>query len=144
LLFDAREVTLRLLANVIEACGMNMWVTALWVGGGGFVGSVARYAVTVALQRTTPIIPLGTLTVNVLGCLLMGVLVGRTSSLAPEVRLALATGFCGGFTTMSTMMYESATLIKTGEYIHTAVYIVCTFLLCLMAFGLGVYVSRAT
>ena len=80
-----------------------------------------------------------------LGCLSIGVIASlsaRGETLSPEMRLALATGFCGGFTTMSSMIYETAEMLRTGEYLHATVYATATFLLSLIAFALGVTAIR--
>jgi CrcB protein len=82
------------------------------VGGGGFLGSVARYLLTGLVTRWTAAarFPYGTLTVNVLGCLAIGVLAGLAEErhlLSSSARLFLLTGVLGGFTTFSAFAYES-------------------------------------
>jgi len=123
----------------------NPWGISLLVGLGGFAGSVARYGLSVTSQRFSIEWPLGTLTANVLGCLAIGILTGlsaRGETLSPEIRLALATGFCGGFTTMSSMIYETAEMIRASEYLHATVYVAGTFLLSMTAFVMGVIAMR--
>lgn len=118
----------------------------LLVGVGGFAGAIARYGLSVSLQRVSLEWPVGTLAANVLGCLLVGVLAGvaaRGEALSPAVRLALATGFCGGFTTMSSMIYETAAMLRDSEILHAALYVVGTFALSLVAFVVGVTAVRA-
>lgn len=84
----------------------------LLVGGGGFLGSVARYLVTgwaTQLSHASRF-PLGTLVVNVAGCLLIGLLAGlaeHAQLLTASTRLFLLTGFLGGFTTYSAFAYET-------------------------------------
>ena len=121
----------------------NPWAISLLVGLGGFAGSVARYSLSVTSQRYSIEWPIGTLAANVLGCLAIGILTGlsaRGAVLSPEIRLALATGFCGGFTTMSSMVYETAEMIRASEYLHATVYVAGTFLLSMAAFFAGVMV----
>ncbi len=123
----------------------NPWGISLLVGLGGFAGSVARYGLSVTSQRFSIEWPLGTLAANVLGCLAIGILTGlsaRGETLSPEIRLALATGFCGGFTTMSSMVYETAEMIRASEYLHATVYVAGTFLLSMTAFVIGVIAMR--
>lgn len=123
----------------------NAWGISLLVGLGGFAGSVARYGLSVASQRLSIEWPLGTLAANVLGCLAIGILTGlsaRGETVSPEVRLALATGFCGGFTTMSSMVYETAEMIRASEYLHATLYAAGTFLLSMAAFVAGVMAVR--
>ncbi len=85
------------------------------VGVGGMVGSIARYLVAEFFRARLPLgFPYGTLTVNIVGCFLIGVVlgvVGRWSGISMELRLLLATGFCGGFTTFSSFAYEVIELI---------------------------------
>ena len=81
----------------------------LWllVGIGGFIGTVARWAIGHALPRTP--LPLGVLAVNVAGSLLVGFLLfsPRPSPLSPEASAFLAAGVLGGFTTMSAFAYDT-------------------------------------
>jgi len=123
----------------------NPWGISLLVGLGGFAGSVARYGLSVTSQRFSIEWPLGTLAANVLGCLAIGILTelsARGETLSPEIRLALATGFCGGFTTMSSMVYETAEMIRASEYLHATGYVAGTFLLSMTAFVVGVMALR--
>lgn len=124
---------------------MNIWGISLLVGLGGFVGSIARFGLSVASQRLSFEWPMGTLAANVLGCLAIGILTGlsdRGGTLSPEMRLALATGFCGGFTTMSSMIYETAEMLRVSEYLHATLYVAGTFLLAMAAFIAGVMAVR--
>jgi len=123
----------------------NPWTLSILVGLGGFAGSVARYGLSVASQRFSIEWPAGTLAANVLGCLLIGIITelsARGQTLSPELRLALATGFCGGFTTMSSMMYEIAAMIRSSEYFHAAVYAAGSLLLSMTVFFVGVMAVR--
>ncbi|ALG68348.1 fluoride efflux transporter CrcB [Beggiatoa leptomitoformis] len=98
----------------------------LWVGLGGFVGSVARYAVALWMARFTTGFPLGTLLVNITGCFLIALIAGlasKTHLISPEMRLLLATGFCGGFTTFSSLMYEVMTLLEEGQWFYVSIYV---------------------
>lgn len=94
--------------------------TIIVVGLGGFTGSVLRYVVSQIMAHTPAAsLPLGTLTVNILGCLLLGLLTGlfeHHSSLSPEARLFFTTGLCGGFTTFSTFMGENFAMARSGQY----------------------------
>jgi len=119
----------------------NPWILSLLVGAGGFAGSVSRYGLSVVAQRLSIEWPAGTLAANVLGCLVIGVVTAifsRGESLTPETRLFLATGFCGGFTTMSSLVYETAAMLRASEYLHAFVYAAGTFFLSLVAFAIGV------
>ena len=125
---------------------MNHAVTGcLLVGLGGMVGSVSRYGLSLLSQRFASDWPLGTWVANLLGCFFIGAIMEvstRGETLTPEARLLLATGFCGGFTTMSSMIYETAQMMRAAEYLHAAVYVGATFVLSMVAFFLGVAASR--
>jgi CrcB protein len=86
----------------------------LWVGLGAALGGPARYLTDRLVQRRhDSVFPWGTLAVNVVGSLLLGVLGGVSGAVAPAVGLALGTGFCGAFTTYSTFSYETMRLLET-------------------------------
>lgn len=85
----------------------------LLVLAGGMVGAPLRYLSDRAIQaRHDSVFPWGTFTVNVIGCLLMGFLVGLSA--ADPVTWLLATGLCGALTTYSTFSYETLRLVETG------------------------------
>jgi CrcB protein len=110
------------------------------VGLGGCVGSLARYGLSLLAQRYTMDWPLGTFAANCLGCLAIGVvaeLAARGEVITPEVRLLLATGFCGGFTTMSSMVYETGQMLRADELLHASAYVAATLLCSLAAFFAG-------
>lgn len=89
--------------------------------------------------------PIGTFAANVLGCLFAGVITGvsaRGEAISPEMRIALAIGFCGGFTTMSSLIYETAEMFCSGEYFHASLYAAETFLFSLIAFFAGIIAVR--
>ena len=115
-----------------------MTLFLIFVGGG--VGSVCRYLLGAVVQTRTHIdFPLGTLVVNVLGCLAIGVLAkyffhGQTHSLA---RTTLIVGFCGGFTTFSTFSYETIGLVNGGEWSRAALYIGASIVACLLGTAAG-------
>lgn len=95
--------------------------TALFIGLGGFVGSVLRYGAGELIKRAadTASFPWHTLAINLAGCLLLGLLNGlfekHGASLSAEVRMALTVGVCGGFTTFSTFAAENMALLKQGS-----------------------------
>jgi CrcB protein len=95
----------------------------LLVGSGGFLGSVARYLLGTAVAtgisgRPVAAIPLGTLVVNVLGCLVIGALAAsgaHRGTWNDGARLFLFTGVLGGFTTFSAFGYETFSLAREGR-----------------------------
>ena len=91
---------------------------AVFCGAG--LGALLRWSLSSALNPVFPTIPLGTLASNLIGGLLIGVAVGffsHNSSLPPELRLLLITGFLGGLTTFSTFSAEVVTLLGRTEYL---------------------------
>ena len=112
--------------------------------GGGF-GSVARYFISKWLNNVENTIPYGTLTVNVLGSLLIGVVIGyfvEGSNMSEEQTLLLATGFCGGFTTFSAFAYEHHLFLKNGDYLNFAIYTLGSLVLGIAAIFMGLYLSK--
>jgi len=96
------------------------------VAGGSAVGGVARYGLTLWAQPRDVAFPFGTLTVNVVGCLLIGAIAQytlTTGRLSPEARVLLLSGFCGGFTTFSTFSFESVELIQAGAWSRALLYV---------------------
>lgn len=114
----------------------------LLVGFGGFFGSVARYLFGGwALQLTAQDrFPAGTFAVNVVGCLVIGVLAGlaeRFEIFGPETRLFLFTGVLGGFTTFSAFGLETIHLLRRGDPWVAAAYVGLSVALGLLAVWLG-------
>lgn len=110
----------------------------LIVSIGSFFGGGLRYIVSKMVQACTLIaFPFGTLTVNVLGCFVIGFLSGLewngTGLMSPSTKLLLTTGFCGGFTTFSTFMNEGCGLMKEELYIYMILYLFGSLTLGLVA-----------
>ncbi len=100
-------------------------INALAVGSGGFLGAMARYGLSGLVHRKMPLatFPWGTLGVNLLGCLAIGVLAGLAESrqlFSPEIRIFALIGVLGGFTTFSTFGYETFAMIRDDEYLRAA------------------------
>jgi CrcB protein len=96
------------------------WSGILAVGGGAALGAWLRWGLGIALNPMFPTVPLGTLSANLVGGLLMGFameLLTRHAVLAPEVRLLVTTGFLGGLTTFSTFSAEVVTLLLRREWL---------------------------
>ncbi len=120
----------------------------LLVGLGGFAGSILRFAVNTLAQKIWPhpFFPYGTLTVNIAGCLLIGLLGGlfETRQMVPaELRLLLIAGFLGGFTTFSSFGYELFSLARAGQFIPALIHAVLHLTLGFSAVWLGFILSRA-
>ena len=126
---------------------MQILLPMLMVGLGSMVGGVSRYGMSLLTQNVSAFsLPYGTLLSNLAGCLLIGVIAGfgdRTELVSPEMRLLLATGFCGGFTTMSSFVYELGQFVQDQEYFFASTYFVATLAGAGLAFALGLLLSAA-
>ena len=113
----------------------------VFVGLGGFIGASTRYLISLyASKLFTSKIPIGTLTVNILGSLIIGIVMEltlKTSLISPHMKLFLTTGFLGGLTTFSTFSYETMDLIEKGELLLAIFNIALNLLLSLGGAILG-------
>lgn len=121
---------------------LNMLAVAL----GAAIGANLRYGLAIwAAQRFGMNWPYGTFIINVLGCLLIGILLTLAATRLPlsePVRLLLVTGLLGGFTTFSSFGYESYSLIMTGNWLGAGLYIVASVVVGLLAVFLGAGLVR--
>lgn len=130
-----------------------MKLTALLlVGSGGALGAMARYALTVVMARQGHVLPLGTLLSNLAGCFLLGVVLQRLAEvdwidgtlLAHEpYRLLFAVGFCGSFTTLSALVYETGALASASELPQAAIYLLLSVVGGFTCFYAGAWLVRA-
>ena len=107
---------------------------------GGGLGSGLRYLVSIAMNQYSKVLPYGTFIVNMLGCLLIGLILGyaqKENTLTSNQTLLLATGFCGGFTTFSAFANENLELIKNGEIFNFSVYTIGSILVGVLAVFIG-------
>ena len=113
----------------------------VFVGLGGFIGASTRYLISLyASKLFTSKIPIGTLTVTILGSLIIGIVMEltlKTSLISPHMKLFLTTGFLGGLTTFSTFSYETMELIEKGELLLAIFNIALNLLLSLGGAILG-------
>lgn len=119
----------------------------LLVGLGGALGAMSRHGIAVLLGRWwSGGFPLATLLVNILGSVLMGILMGVLGRLLPphqeELRLFLAVGVLGGFTTFSSFSLDTVVLIQRGAWIEAATYVFLSVVVCLIGLYLGLLVTR--
>jgi fluoride exporter len=119
----------------------------LLVALGGALGSVARYKLSgLVLQHAIEWrFPLGTFVVNVLGCLVAGILAAlaeRHEFFSADTRLLLFTGVLGGFTTFSAFGLETMFLLKRGEWLVAGSNIVLSVILGLAALWFGMWAAR--
>ena len=124
-----------------------MTLNIVLVGVGGMLGSILRF---LAGQFVNPVrhsaFPYGTFAVNVIGSLLIGMVFGlsqRYEWMTPELRVFLAVGFCGGFTTFSAFAYENIVMLQEKDYFTFAIYSVLSFVVCLAATFIGLTLTKA-
>lgn len=117
-----------------------------WIGLGGFLGSNARYLLSGwAAERWGSQFPYGTLIINLTGSLLLGffLTVATERLLIPvNIRLFFATGFCGGYTTFSTFMYESLQLFEQGGQLGAVLNLASSIALGMVCVLIGVFLAR--
>jgi fluoride exporter len=121
-------------------------VKIAWIAAGGALGAVLRWLLASAVHaRTTSALPLGTLSVNVLGCAAIGALgpwlVGP-AGLREETRLFVVVGVLGGFTTMSAFAWETVSLAD-GAAARALAYVALSNVLCVAAAWTGFAFARA-
>ena len=117
----------------------------LAVGAGSFIGGTARYLLSLAMKGIGKGFPWATLAVNLLGCLMIGLLGGLLSRNATETTswgLFLTVGLCGGFTTFSTFSKEALTMLQTGNTWGFASYIALSVITGIALVALGYHLGR--
>jgi fluoride exporter len=124
----------------------NTLKAVLIVFAGSGIGGVVRYGIQIWLLKIYPsVFPLGTFIVNIAGCFLIGLFYAiseKTNALTPEWRIALTTGFCGGFTTFSTFANENVSLLKTGNYLLLSLYIIGSVVMGIAGVLAGIYAIK--
>lgn len=122
---------------------MEKWVYLII---GGMVGTVSRYGLAGFVSaRMGGSFPWGTLAVNLVGCFVVGfldVLFEKKFLLSPNYRLLLMTGFCGAFTTFSTLILETSNLLKENEFFYVFGNVVISLALGFALFKLGAVIAE--
>ncbi len=119
----------------------------LWISLGAIAGANARYFLgTWAADKWGSAFPYGTLLINLTGSLILGIFLTFATQrglVDPRLRLIVAVGFCGGYTTFSTYTYESISLMLAGSWLAGMLNLVGSAALGLGAVGLGIWIGRA-
>lgn len=118
----------------------------LSVAFGGALGALCRFVISNAMAaRSTSVLPLGTLTVNLAGAFFIGfliVLVSERFEVAAHWRVFLVSGLLGSLTTFSTFSLELVEMIHTGQWVAAGSYILLSVVLCILLVMAGMYVAR--
>ena len=112
---------------------------------GGGLGSLLRYIISKAFNGYFQHFFLGTFLVNIIGCLLIGLILGvsfKNNYLTQNQTLLLTTGFCGGFTTFSTFAFEKHSLLRAGEIFHFSFYLIASVIIGILAVSIGLWLSK--
>ncbi len=112
---------------------------------GGGLGSLLRFIISRTFNTYFQHFYLGTFLVNIIGCLLIGMILGlsyKSNILTQNQTLLLTTGFCGGFTTFSTFALENHSLLKTGEILHFSIYTISSIAVGILAVLIGLWLSK--
>ena len=118
-------------------------LTLVFLGGG--LGSALRYWTGRYLNTAEYQFPYGTFLVNVVGCLLIGLILGFTfkpHSLSNNFIIFVAVGFCGGFTTFSAFAFDNLVFLKTGDLASFAIYTLGSLIFGFGAVFIGVWLVR--
>jgi CrcB protein len=119
----------------------------LAVAAGGALGAVLRYYLGgTVLARTAAPFPTATFVINVTGSFVLGLFLTLATErvhVSPHLRLAVAVGFVGAYTTFSTFEYETAKLVEDGDVTRALLNVVLSFAAGLLAVWLGIFAARA-
>jgi fluoride exporter len=101
-----------------------IWSSVLAISVGAAAGALLRWQLNVQMNSLIPVLPLGTLVANLVGGYIIGLAIAyfaRAPGIAPEWRLLIITGFCGGLTTFSTFSAEVVTRLQEGRWVWAMV-----------------------
>jgi CrcB protein len=116
------------------------------VGLGGGIGSILRFLASQLTTKTNAVtFPIATFIVNLLGCFLIGILMGlslKNQWLDANMRVLLVTGFCGGFTTFSTFSLENVQMYQAGNYTDLIFYTLASVIIGFAAVWIGLSFTK--
>ena len=118
----------------------------LLVGLGGAIGAMGRHGANIAIGSLPNGFPAATFLVNITGSIAMGLLIGWLAQATPqyqhEIRLFLAVGVFGGFTTFSSFSLDTIALIERGDFVLAAAYVIGSVLLAVAGLMMGLWAMR--
>ena len=119
-------------------------ILLVFLGGG--LGSSLRYLISKYLNQLENSVAFGTFTVNIVGSLLIGIIMGlalKNDTPSSTLALLVATGFCGGFTTFSAFALENYQFLKTGDITNFIVYTLGSVALGIVAVFIGIWLVKS-
>ncbi|WP_411823950.1 fluoride efflux transporter CrcB [Leptospira sp. 'Mane'] len=122
-----------------------MFKDILFIGLGGFAGTIGRYALSTMINQQMKSFLLGTFAVNAIGSLLIGIIYGLGESrdwMNPQTRTLLASGFCGGFTTFSAFAFENVRLIESNSFLGSIAYMIASVSVCILVGYIGYQLTK--
>jgi CrcB protein len=118
----------------------------LWIALFGAVGTLARYGLQGLVQvRMGSLFPYGTLIINLTGCFLLGLIGQLTLNrmlISSDMRIAIAVGFFGGYTTFSSFGWETAKMLEEGEWLRATTYIGASVIVGLLLSVAGIRLAN--
>ena len=117
----------------------------LFIGCGSFIGGAARYLISVAMKTISKGFPWGTLVVNLVGCLIIGLLWGffsKNSSESSSWAIFMTVGICGGFTTFSTFSKEALMMLQAGNFMSLMAYVTISVIAGIALVAAGYHLVR--
>lgn len=118
----------------------------VFVALGGACGAVLRWFISLSLNHLSPVLAIGTLTANLVGAFLMGLIVGalhKAVVISPALQLFIMTGFLGGLTTFSSFTAESFTLLHQGQHFYFFLHLLLHLVGSLLCFSLGWFIFKS-
>jgi len=116
------------------------------IGIGGFIGTVCRYLLSLFVQnKFLSTFPFGTMSVNIIGCFLIGIIYALSDrgNISVECRLFIATGILGGFTTFSSFSNETVGMLRDSQYGYAILYVLSTVIIGILATFAGIFLIKA-
>ncbi len=125
---------------------MNFFLI-LSIAIGGALGAVSRYLINTGFMAFGISLPFATLTVNIVGSFLMGVIISYLAHfdnyLSQEIKAMITTGFLGALTTFSTFSLDAITMLERQEYLYASLYILASVVICLLSVFGGMILVRS-